>query len=114
MESINRRGFLKKSAVTTAGLVIGAPVIKKGFAKDSPNERINIAVIGVHGRGGGGPNGGIGHIREFSRVPNVRVATLCDVDERLFPEKVAQAEEASGFKPKTEIDFRKVLEDHAA
>jgi predicted dehydrogenase len=111
MESINRRGFLKKSAVTTAGLVIGAPVIKKGFAKDSPNERINIAVIGVHGRGGGGPNGGIGHIKEFSRVPNVRVATLCDVDERLFPEKVAQAEEASGFKPKTEIDFRKVLED---
>jgi len=111
MESINRRGFLKKSAVTAAGLVVSAPAVRKGFAKDSPNERVNVAVVGIHGRGGGGPAGGIGHIREFSRVPNVRVATLCDVDERLFPEKVAQAEEASGFKPKTEVDFRKVLED---
>lgn len=111
MESMNRRGFLKKSTVTTAGLVVGAPAFIKGFAKDSPNERVNVAVIGVHGRGGGGPNGGIGHIREYCRVPNVRVAMLCDVDERLFPEKVKQAEEAGGFRPKTEVDFRKVLED---
>ena len=111
MKSIDRRDFLKKTAVTTAGIMVSAPAIKKGWAKASPNETINIAVVGIHGRGGGGPRGGRGHIREFSMIPNVRVATLCDIDESQFPDKVAQAEEASGFKPKTEIDFRRVLED---
>ncbi len=111
MKHIDRRGFLGTSAVTAAGMAIGAPAITRGLAQSSPNERVNVAVVGIHGRGGGGPNGGIGHIREFSRVPNVRVVTLCDVDENQFPDKVAQAEEVSGFRPKTEVDFRKVLED---
>ena len=111
MKKINRRVFLNSSALTAAGVIVGSPAVTTGLMQGSPNERVNIAVIGVHGRGGGGPNGGIGHIREFSRVPNVRVAVLCDVDENQFPDKVKQAEEAGNPTPRTEIDFRKVIED---
>jgi len=109
METINRRNFIKKSAITTAGTLFGAPAIIKGFVKNSPNDVINMAVFGLNGRGG--YYSGQGHSEVFSKLPNVRVMTLCDVDERLFPEAVARLEKNSGFKPKTEVDFRKVLED---
>jgi predicted dehydrogenase len=35
---------------------------------------------------------------------------LCDVDERLFPERVAEVEKLTGHKPATEIDIRKLLQ----
>ena len=104
MKSINRRGFLKKSAAASAGVMIGSPIIKKSFAKNSPNETINIAVVGIKGRG-------VSHYRSFAGLPNVKVATLCDIDERLFPEGVAAVEKIAGYRPKTEPEFRKVLED---
>ena len=109
MESINRRNFLKKSTAAAAGTMLSAPAVVKGFAKNSPNDTINVAVVGIGGRGG--YYNGQGHSHVFSKLKNVRVVTLCDVDERLFPESVARMEKNSGFKPKTEVDFRKVLED---
>ncbi|MGH9675079.1 MAG: Gfo/Idh/MocA family protein, partial [Bryobacteraceae bacterium] len=42
--------------------------------------------------------------------PNVRVASLCDIDERLFAEAVAEVEKAGGAKPETFVDIRKLLE----
>jgi predicted dehydrogenase len=39
------------------------------------------------------------------------VTTLCDVDERLFPPVVAEVEKLYGSKPKTEYDYRKVLDN---
>ncbi|MCK5267860.1 MAG: Gfo/Idh/MocA family oxidoreductase [Spirochaetes bacterium] len=101
---MNRRGFLKNSAVTSAGLMVGAPIVKKSFAKNSPNETVNVAVVGIHNRGKG-------LYRTLCGIPNVNVATICDVDERLLPEAAADVEERIGKKPKTEFDFRKVLED---
>jgi len=109
METLNRRNFIKKTVVTTAGTLMGAPAVTKGFVKNSPNDVINMAVFGINGRGG--YYSGQGHSEVFSKMPNVRVMTLCDVDERLFPESVARLEKNSGFKPKTEVDFRKVLDD---
>jgi len=104
MKSVNRRGFLKKSAVATAGLIVAAPAVKKGWAKNSPNETINIAVTGIRSRGGA-------HISSFSRIPNVTVAAICDIDENLFPESVARIEKLTGKKPKTYVDFRDLLDD---
>ena len=109
MKSINRRGFLKKSAITTAGLAAGASAVKAGYAVKSPNDTINVAVVGIRSRGG--DYNGNGHYATLSKIPNVRVTTLCDVDENLFPDGVANVEKMSGFRPKTEVDIRKVLED---
>ncbi len=51
MDSVNRRGFLKSSTITAAGLSMGSTLIKNSQA--SPNETINIAVTGLHNRGKG-------------------------------------------------------------
>ena len=109
MKSINRRRFLKNSAVTTAGFMVSSPFVKKGFAHNSPNETINVAVVGIRSRGG--IYGGGGHYGNFCKIPNVRVTAVCDVDERLFPKAVKEVEELGGNRPKTVVDFREFLED---
>lgn len=114
MKPIQRRTFIKNSA-GLAGGIVAAPAFIPNMISDSPNERINVAVIGIAGereRVRGIIRGrGIVHIRNFSEIPNVRVKTICDVDERLFPENVKIVENLFGAKPTTEPDFRKVLED---
>jgi len=106
MESNNRRDFLKGSLLSAGGILLSNSNLNAaGNSRGKgANERINVAVIGINGKGKH-------HYKRFSEVPNVRVTTLCDVDERLFPEGIAAVEKLSGFRPKTEVDIRKVLED---
>ena len=103
MKSLNRRRFLKNTG-SVAAAVAAAPIVKSGWSKDSPNDTIRIAVIGIRSRGQE-------HYKEWSKMPNVEVATLCDVDESLFPKALKEMEGLSSKKPKTELDIRKVLED---
>ena len=49
MKAIERRRFIKESA-TVAGGVIVAPSYIKNMVTDSPNERVNVAVIGIAGK----------------------------------------------------------------
>jgi predicted dehydrogenase len=100
MEKINRRKFL----MTTAAVAASGPFIKKAGAQEGPNGTINVAVIGIRGRGQS-------HYTNFARIPNVRVATLCDIDERLFPEALARLSKITDKKPKTETDLRRVMDD---
>lgn len=102
-----RRDFIKKSALGTAGIVIGG----MGFSPKSyasiigANDRINLAIIGVRGRG-------TAHIDEFSFLKdkhNVRITTLCDTDEQFFAERSKTVYDKTGFKPATEWDILKVL-----
>jgi len=101
----NRRKFIKRTVTGTAGIILGAPLAKNVFA-ESPNDRINIAVVGIRSRGSE-------HYRQFSQIPNVRVTTICDVDERLFPKAVNEIKEFCGEKPQTVADFREILEDES-
>jgi len=90
---INRRTFLKQSAVVGAGVT----VLKSGMLAvgQSPNEKLNVAVIGVGGRGGGNMNS----------VRSENIVALCDVNENNL------AAAAKRFpKAKTYIDWRKCLE----
>jgi predicted dehydrogenase len=90
---MNRRTFLKQSAVAGAGIM----VLKSGILKagQSPNEKLNIAVIGVGGRGAGNMNA----------VSGENIVALCDVNEQ----NLAKAAERFG-QAKTYIDWRKCLE----
>ena len=49
--------------------------------------------------------------RTIPKVPNVNVAAVCDIDERLFPKALAGIEAAGGKRPKTYTDIRRLLED---
>ena len=52
---INRRTFIKQSASIGAGFtIVNSGILKAG---QSPNGKLNIAIIGVAGRGGANLNG---------------------------------------------------------
>jgi predicted dehydrogenase len=91
--SMKRRTFLKQSAVAGAGLVI----LKSGIlrAGQSPNEKLNIAIIGAGGRGRSNMNG----------VKGENIVALCDVNQKNL---AAAAEQFP--KAKTYTDWRKCLD----
>jgi len=92
-KQIERRTFLKSSAAAGAGLMI----LKSGILKagQSPNEKLNIAAIGVGGRGADDLNG----------VKSENIVALCDVNARNL---AAAAEKFP--KARTYEDWRKCLE----
>jgi predicted dehydrogenase len=96
--SPSRRDFAKAAAL---GL---APAVRPLWGQSRPNNTINIGVVGVHSRGRD-------HYERWASIPGVRVAYLCDPDERLFPVNVAAVEKLAGYRPKTAVDIRRLLED---
>jgi predicted dehydrogenase len=109
MKTETRRGFIKKSAVLSAGLSIGAPAYIKGFVQNKPSDMINVAVAGINDRGGF--YGGSGHTANFTKIANSRVVAICDADENCFTKAIADIERLGGEKPKTYTDIREMLEN---
>lgn len=111
---MDRRKFIKNSGYTS-GMMAVSPVFIKDFVKNKPNDVLNVAVVGLGGkrpkiRGMKGGRG-IVHINKYSEIPNVRITAVCDVDERQFPTAIAEVEKLFGKNPRTEVDFRKLIED---
>jgi predicted dehydrogenase len=109
---MNRRAFLSKTAA--AGLAAALP--SRSYAQASPNETINIAVVGIRGDNKGRPTWtargrGQDHYEHLSRIKNVRVTHVVDVDERHFQGSLGFMKERWGGDPKTETDVRRVLEN---
>ncbi len=103
----NRRRFIKKAAITAAGIAVGnqvAAMSAKSYRNIiGANDRINMAIIGINGRGGSMAS-------TFAGQKNTKIASLCDVDSRTFA-KVIKSLADGGYAdtPQTEGDFRKVL-----
>ena len=114
MKPIGRKDFIRQTASLAGGAIV-APAYVRNMISKSPNEKINIAILGISGQRKnvrGMINGrGMVHINTYAEIPDVAVTTICDVDERLFPGVESTVEKLFGAKPKRETDFRKVLED---
>ena len=102
-----RRDFIKKSVFGTAGIAIGG----MGFSAKSyasiigANDRINVAVVGLGGRGSS-------HVDEWCFIKdshNVRLTALCDTDEQFFAERSKTVLDKTGVKPATEWDMHKIF-----
>jgi len=104
-----RRDFIKKSVLGTAGIAIGGMGFSRSFYNSiiGANDRITVAVIGIRGQGGTHINSFLG-LRESK---NVRIKTICDVDEDTWAQRIKTIESRTGEIPKTEWDMRKVFED---
>lgn len=99
MKEITRRNFVKGAAA--AGLLIGTS--KTSWA--GANDRVRVAIMGINGRGKE-------HLSRYPEVDNVEMATICEVDSRLFAPRVKEFFTDKGLKtPKTEQDIRRVLDD---
>jgi predicted dehydrogenase len=68
------------------------------------NDRINLGVIGVGGRGNA-------HLDMISRQGLANIAAVCDVNQAQTERAVARAEKLQGHKPKDYSDMRKLFED---
>ncbi len=97
--SIGRRQLLTGAAA--AGLAMTLPA---GRAKASPNERVNICVIGVRGRGSG-----VG--RNFAGLPDAQVTHICDVNTTLLEAYGKSISDVQKSAPKAVQDLRRALDD---
>ena len=81
-----RRDFIKNMTVASAGLAIGLNA--KSYSNImGANDRVNFAIIGLHGRG-------YAHLASISACKNNAVTHICDVDSR---ELIKFSKEATFF-----------------
>ena len=95
MSPLARRSFLKTSGLAAGGVVLGAPAIVRGR---NLNSRINVACIGVGGKGSS-------DVDETAKAGGTIVG-LCDVDSNPLDRMAAKYPEAKKF-----ADFRKMLKE---
>lgn len=95
--SISRRKFIRNTAIAGAGFfIVPRHVLGRGFI--APSDKLNIAGIGVGGKG-------TSDLAEFAKSPYVNIVALCDVDDREAANSRKKFEKAPYYK-----DFREMLE----
>jgi predicted dehydrogenase len=96
VEQQNRRKFLKAGAVAwtaaSQSRILGA------------NDRINIAVVGLGGRGRA-------HVNEWVKAEGAKITALCDVNQASLERAQATVLKATNEQPKGYPDMRQVFED---
>src|ERR1700712_3265111 len=101
---MERRNFIKTGTMAAAGVGLSAmnfPVFGRNF---SPNEKVLIGVMGTNGRG-------LEHIKSYTKIPNVEIGWICDVEDTARAKGVDLVEKLTGKKPIAVTDLRKVLEN---
>jgi predicted dehydrogenase len=104
MKPMNRRTFLSQSVQAGGAAVATSALAGALHGSMAANEKLVIAVMGVRGRGKA-------LVSEFAGLEDVEVAAVCDIDESVLPAAVAAAESKQGKAPRTERDFRRLLDD---
>ena len=97
--SMNRRSFLKSAAAGVTGFWV-ANRYARGEEGTSPSDKLNVAIVGVTGRGGD-------NIHELEQeAPGLfNIAALCDVDDRFLASVGPRYPKARQYN-----DYRKMLE----
>ena len=102
-KNISRRNFLQKSALATAGAIVATtplmgnvPASSQRKKKQAATDKLNIAGIGIGGRGGG-------VIRQMN---SENIVALCDVDWKYAANQLNNYPDAKKYK-----DFRKLFDE---
>lgn len=89
--SLTRREFLKVSGAAAGAFFIG----RSGFAQNSPNNRLNLGIIGVANRARG----------NIAGVRSENFAAICDIDENYLAGAAKEFPDARKYN-----DFRRLLD----
>ncbi|MDX1943094.1 MAG: Gfo/Idh/MocA family oxidoreductase [Saprospiraceae bacterium] len=104
--STSRRKFLQDTSKTiVAATLASSPLLS--FAKNkrfSPNEKVNIALIGVR-------NMGFGNLENALKIEGVECIGLCDIDSNILAKRASDVEKVQGKAPMQYNDYRKLLEN---
>ncbi len=102
-----RRSFIRKVAAGTSALAIGG--VGYGFSPESysrimgANDRIRMGIMGTNGRGKR-------MAANFALQKNTDVQCICDVEDKALAKGIAAVQEAVNKTPRSEKDFRKMLD----
>ena len=97
----------RRTMMTGLGAAIGVATSAKSYGQiRGANDRLRVAVVGVNGRGQA-------HLSAFTKVPNVQVTHLCDVDAQVLAKRAAEFTAKGNAAPRTERDYRRLLEGKA-
>ena len=97
---IQRREFLKRSALGAVGFSILPSLLSKG----APSDRLRIAHIGLGGMGNQ-------HMKWFAELPGVEIVALCDVDANHLGSTLQSLKTMQpDNKAQTYEDFRHILD----
>lgn len=94
----SRRNFIKSAALAAAGFMIVPRHVLGGKGFIAPSDKLNIAGIGVGGKG-------YGDIMSFHKSGKAEIAFLCDVDDRRAAGAVKNFPKAKYYR-----DYREMLD----
>src|ERR1043165_9416577 len=95
--NFSRRKFIKDASLITAGFfIVPRHVLGRGFI--APSDKLNIAGIGVGGKG-------TSDLASFAKSPKVNIVALCDVDDRQAVKSRKDFPQAPYYR-----DFREMLD----
>ena len=104
--SLNRRSFIRHTALTAIGSGIAAAVPMEILAmlrKRIPlADRINVGLIGCKGMGWS-------NLTSMLKLPEVQCTALCDIDTNILNGRKAELEKIN-IKPALYTDYRRLLE----
>ena len=105
MLHLTRRSFLQKSAVAAGAIALAQSTPSYGRAVGA-NNRLRVAIAGLHGRGKSHMSGWLGE-------KNVEIAYLADPDENVLGAAMKSLKDKAGdkFAAKGVSDIRRALED---
>ena len=104
---VTRRDFLRlATGGTTLAAWTGASLLNNPSRVLGAHDRVRVGIIGLHGRGAD-------HLHGFARLKNLEIVALCDVDDAVLRQRVAEMEKMNLPAPKTYGDVRKLLEDQS-
>jgi predicted dehydrogenase len=99
---MERRHFLKKTAIAGIGASLAPHIhFARGFGS---SDKVRVAVLGTNGRG-------LAHITAYANIPGVEIAYICDVEEHALDKGLTLATKLTGKTPRSQKDFRLILED---
>ena len=96
-----RRHFLRTTTAAAASIALPLSTASRVLGA---NDEIRVGVVGLGVRGGGE------HIPRMQAQKGVRVAAICDPDQKRLAAAAAHVKKHYGHTPETFVDVRKMLE----
>lgn len=98
-KNINRREFVRTAGLATASVtILNFPI----YGKMAPSNKVVVSVMGVNSRGAY-------LAKSFSRLPNVEVAYICDVEAKAIQNGLAALKDVQR-QPSVVDDIRKLVQ----
>src|SRR6266853_4300883 len=101
---VRERRLALSNPTTRRTFFVGAAAAAAATRIWGANDKINVAIVGLGGRGSN-------HLNIYSRLPDARVAGLCDVNQAAREKSQATLMKNTGEKAKEFEDMRQAFAD---